>query len=108
MEAIADETGRLDGLIAAAGINHETPALQYTSEDAERMMSINFTGAFMTAQAAARQMVRLKQKGSILMIASMSATIANRGMLSPYVKLHLLYRTRLIHFAAHTTLPKPQ
>ncbi|KPM37414.1 hypothetical protein AK830_g9140 [Neonectria ditissima] len=82
-EGIADETGRLDGLIAAAGINQETPALEYTAEDADRMMSINFTGCFMTAQAAARQMIRLKQPGSICLIASMSATIANKGMIAP-------------------------
>lgn len=82
-EGIADTTGRLDGLIAAAGINQETPALEYTAEDADNMMSINFTGAFMTAQAAARQMVRLKQPGSICLIASMSGTIANKGMIAP-------------------------
>ncbi|KAF5545658.1 D-arabinitol 2-dehydrogenase [Fusarium napiforme] len=82
-EDIANGSGRLDGLIAAAGINHETPAIDYSMEETERMMSINFTGAFMTAQAAARQMIRLKQPGSIVMIASMSATIANKGMLAP-------------------------
>ncbi|KAF5018223.1 hypothetical protein F66182_9809 [Fusarium sp. NRRL 66182] len=82
-EKIADGAGRLDGLIAAAGINFETPAIDYPVDEVERMMSINFTGCFMTAQAAARQMIRLKQPGSILMIASMSATIANRGMLAP-------------------------
>ncbi|PNY24875.1 D-arabinitol 2-dehydrogenase [ribulose-forming] [Tolypocladium capitatum] len=83
MEGIADQAGRLDGLIAAAGINHEMPALEYTSEEVDRMMSINVTGVFMTAQAAARQMVRLKQQGSICLIASMSGTIANRGMYAP-------------------------
>lgn len=83
--AIADEGGRLDGLIAAAGINFETPALDYTVQETERMLSINVTGCFMTAQAAARQMVRLNQPGSIAMIASMSGTIANRGMFAPYV-----------------------
>ncbi|KAM0294205.1 hypothetical protein ACHAO9_001905 [Fusarium lateritium] len=82
-EDISNDAGRLDGLIAAAGINHETPAIDYSMEETERMMSINFTGAFMTAQAAARQMIRLKQPGGILMIASMSATIANKGMLAP-------------------------
>ncbi|KAF5560571.1 D-arabinitol 2-dehydrogenase [Fusarium phyllophilum] len=82
-EDIANGAGRLDGLIAAAGINHETPAIDYSMEETERMMGINFTGAFMTAQAAARQMIRLKQPGSIVMIASMSATIANKGMLAP-------------------------
>ncbi|KAH6976928.1 hypothetical protein BKA56DRAFT_59152 [Ilyonectria sp. MPI-CAGE-AT-0026] len=82
-EDVAEQTGRLDGLIAAAGINQETPALEYTAEDADRMMSINFTGCFMTAQAAARQMVRLKTPGSICLIASMSGSIANRGMIAP-------------------------
>ncbi|PHH82413.1 hypothetical protein CDD82_6101 [Ophiocordyceps australis] len=83
METIANDAGRLDGLIAAAGINHEMPALEYTSDEVDRMMGINVTGAFMTAQAAARQMVRLKQPGSICLIASMSGTIANRGMYAP-------------------------
>ncbi|KAF4499069.1 D-arabinitol 2-dehydrogenase [Fusarium agapanthi] len=82
-EDIANGAGRLDGLIAAAGINHETPTVDYSMEETEQMMSINFTGAFMTAQAAARQMIRLKQPGSIVMIASMSAAIANKGMLAP-------------------------
>ncbi|PHH59419.1 hypothetical protein CDD81_3205 [Ophiocordyceps australis] len=83
METIANDAGRLDGLIAAAGINHEMPALEYTSDEVDRLMGINVTGAFMTAQAAARQMVRLKQPGSICLIASMSGTIANRGMYAP-------------------------
>lgn len=82
-EGIANHSGRLDGLIAAAGINYEMPALEYSSEEVDRMMSINVTGAFMTAQAAARQMVRLKQPGSICLIASMSGTIANKGMYAP-------------------------
>lgn len=82
-QSIADNEGRLDGLIAAAGINYETPALDYTQEECERMLSINVTGCFMTAQAAARQMVRLGTPGSIAMIASMSGTIANRGMNAP-------------------------
>ena len=75
---IADKHGRLDGLIAAAGIQQETPALEYTAEDANHMLSINVTGVFMTAQAAAKQMIRFRQGGSIVLIASMSGTIANR------------------------------
>merc|ERR1712000_370759 len=76
--------GRLDGLIAAAGINHETPALDYPQEEVDRMMSINVTGAFMTAQAAARQMVRLKQPGSIAMVASMRALSPTRACMLPH------------------------
>ncbi|RYO86627.1 hypothetical protein DL766_003520 [Monosporascus sp. MC13-8B] len=80
---IADRRGRLDGLIAAAGIQQETPALEYTAADADRLLGVNVTGVLMTAQAVARQMVRLRTPGSIALIASMSGTIANRGLICP-------------------------
>lgn len=78
VEEIADKHQRLDGLIAAAGVQQETSALDYTAKDADYMMSVNVTGSFMTAQAAARQMIRFGNGGSIVMIASMSGTVANR------------------------------
>lgn len=80
---IADRHGRIDGLIAAAGIQQETAALDYTQEDCDRMMGINVTGVFMTAQAVARQMVKRKQGGSLVLIGSMSGTAANRGLICP-------------------------
>lgn len=75
---IAEKEGRLDGLIAAAGIQQETTALEYSAEDANRMFEVNITGVFMTAQAVARQMVKFGKGGSIVLIASMSASVANR------------------------------
>jgi NAD(P)-dependent dehydrogenase (short-subunit alcohol dehydrogenase family) len=75
---IGSKHGRLDGLIAAAGIQQETSALEYTAEDANTMFAVNITGVFMTAQAAAKQMIKFGNGGSILMIASMSATVANK------------------------------
>jgi NAD(P)-dependent dehydrogenase (short-subunit alcohol dehydrogenase family) len=53
-------------------------ALDYTAEDANRMFEVNITGVFMTAQAVAKQMIRFGNGGSIVMIASMSGSIANR------------------------------
>lgn len=78
IEEIAQKEGRMDGLIAAAGVQQETPALEYTAEDANFLMSINFTGVFMTAQAVAKQMIKFGNGGSIVLIASMSGTVANR------------------------------
>ena len=75
---IGDDRGRLDGLIAAAGIQQETPALEYTAKDANMMFEVNITGVFMTAQAVAKQMIRFGNGGSIAIIASMSAHAANR------------------------------
>lgn len=83
IEDIANTHGRLDGLIAAAGVQQETPALEYTAADANRLLEINVTGVFMTAQAVARQMIRFGRGGSIVLIASMSGTVANR------VRLHI-------------------
>ncbi|GAB1310226.1 Hydroxynaphthalene reductase-like protein Arp2 [Madurella fahalii] len=80
---IAEKEGRLDGLIAAAGIQQETPALEYTAEDADRMLGVNVTGVFMTAQAVAREMIKRGQKGSMVLIGSMSGTVANRGLICP-------------------------
>jgi NAD(P)-dependent dehydrogenase (short-subunit alcohol dehydrogenase family) len=71
VQEIADTEGRLDGLIAAAGIQQETSALEYTAEDANRMFEVNITGVFMCAQAVAKQMIRFGKGGSIVMIASM-------------------------------------
>ncbi len=80
---IADKTGRIDGLIAAAGIQQETPALEYSAKDADKMLGVNVTGVFMTAQAVARQMIKRKQQGSLVLIGSMSGTVANRGLICP-------------------------
>ena len=78
VENIGEEHGRMDGLVAAAGIQQETPALDYSAKDANMMFEINITGVFMTAQAVAKQMIKFGNGGSIAMIASMSATVANR------------------------------
>ncbi|ATZ46005.1 hypothetical protein BCIN_01g06850 [Botrytis cinerea B05.10] len=83
VEEIAQKEGRMDGLIAAAGIQQETPALEYSAEDVDLMMSVNVTGVFMTAQAVAKQMVKFGNGGSIVLIASMSGTVANRGLICP-------------------------
>lgn len=75
---ISDKEGRMDGLIAAAGIQQETTALDYSAKDANTMFEVNITGVFMTAQAVAKEMIRWGNGGSMAFIASMSGTIANR------------------------------
>ena len=40
-KAVADFKGRLDGLVAAAGIQHEAPALDYTAQDCRRILDVN-------------------------------------------------------------------
>ena len=38
---VADWKDRLDGLVAAAGIQYEAPALEYTAEDCRRILDVN-------------------------------------------------------------------
>jgi NAD(P)-dependent dehydrogenase (short-subunit alcohol dehydrogenase family) len=40
-EQVTNFKGRLDGLVAAAGIQHEAPALEYTQEDCRRILDVN-------------------------------------------------------------------
>ncbi|KAF9741105.1 hypothetical protein PMIN06_008355 [Paraphaeosphaeria minitans] len=80
---IAADRQRLDGLIAAAAIQQVTPALDYAPDDIAKMLSVNYTGVFLSARACARHMHKYKIQGSICLIASMSGTIANRGFIAP-------------------------
>ncbi|KAJ6439265.1 oxidoreductase protein [Purpureocillium lavendulum] len=83
IHSIADENKGLHGLIAAAGIQQVTPAVDYTIEDARKMMDVNYTGVFMTATATARAMFKHKSRGSMCLIASMSGLVANKGLICP-------------------------
>lgn len=81
--AIAEENGRLDGVVAAAGIQKVKPAIEWTSDEVAEMLEVNYTGVLMTAISAAKQMFRFKNRGSICFIASMSGQVANKGLLCP-------------------------
>ncbi|CAO1605573.1 hypothetical protein XANCAGTX0491_009084 [Xanthoria calcicola] len=80
---IAAKYQRLDGLIAAAGIQQVTAATEYKVEDVTKMMEINYTGVFMTAAAVARRMMEYGCKGSMVLVASISGFVANKGLISP-------------------------
>ncbi|KAF2768814.1 NAD(P)-binding protein [Teratosphaeria nubilosa] len=83
IKSISDVQGKLDGLVAAAGIQQETSALEYSQKDANTMFEVNITGVLMTAQAVAKEMIRWGNGGSMAFIASMSGTVANRGLICP-------------------------
>ncbi|KAI0428043.1 short-chain dehydrogenase [Xylaria sp. FL1042] len=83
IESIATKHRKLDGVIAAAAVQQICPAIDYTPDDAARIMAINYTGVMMTATSAARQMFKWKCHGSMCFIASMSGQVANKGLISP-------------------------
>lgn len=68
------------GIIACAGIQQRTLAVEYPIADFQRMLNVNVTGTFITAKTASKIFIKNKTKGSIVLIASMSGQIANRGL----------------------------
>lgn len=82
-EDIASQHQRLDGLVAAAGIQQVCPTTEYSVEDVHKMISINYTGVFFAAASVARRMREHKCPGSLVFIASMSGFVANKGLITP-------------------------
>jgi NAD(P)-dependent dehydrogenase (short-subunit alcohol dehydrogenase family) len=54
--AVADQNGKIDILIANAGINIRRTAMDCTVEDWNAVVQVNLTGVFLTARTAARHM----------------------------------------------------
>jgi glucose 1-dehydrogenase len=76
--------GRLDILVANAGIVHAADFLDLEEEDFERVLSVNLKGIFLAGQAAARQMVKQGGGGSIVNMSSVNAVMAIPNQV-PYV-----------------------
>tara|TARA_Y100001934_G_scaffold2232_2_gene3500 strand:- start:2904 stop:3677 length:774 start_codon:yes stop_codon:yes gene_type:complete len=70
--------GHIDILVNNAGVSLHKLALDTTIEDWNRVLNINLTGSFLTAQAAARVMVETGG-GKIIQIGSISGQRGNMG-----------------------------
>ncbi len=72
VEAVAGDEGRVDGLVAAAGIvEDDVAAEELDIEIFDRVMAVNLRGVFLTAQAFGRRMLA-QEEGRIVAISSMS------------------------------------
>lgn len=80
LDAAVDETvkrlGKLDIMVANAGIGIDVNAEDMTEDQWDRVMDVNLKGVFFAAQAAARHMIPRKS-GNIVVTSSLSAYVAN-------------------------------
>lgn len=68
------------GLVACAGVSDKDPATEFSVDRFRRLMDINVTGTFLSAQAVAREMRHANVSGSMVLVASMSGTNVNKGV----------------------------
>jgi len=89
IQAAVSAYGRLDCLIANAGIVVARDFLDLAEEDFDRVIRVNLKGVFLTGQAAARQMVAQGPDsdgvaGTIINMSSVNAVLAIPSI-TPYV-----------------------
>jgi glucose 1-dehydrogenase len=72
--------GRLDIVIANAGITLFGDFFTYTPESFSRVMQVNLSGTFFLAQAAANQMKKQQSGGSILFMSSVTGHQAHKDL----------------------------
>lgn len=72
--------GKLDIVVANAGITLFGDFFDYTSEAFSRVMEVNLAGTFFLAQAAAREMKKQKSGGSLLFMSSVTGHQAHKNL----------------------------
>ena len=76
-DMVVQELGSVNIICCFAGVVGCTHAIDLSSQEWKRTLDINTTGAFLSAQAAAGQMIKAGTGGSIVLIASISAHRTN-------------------------------
>lgn len=76
VSAAVEQLGSIDGVVTCAGIEIGGHALDVEAEAFRRVIDVNLTGSFLTAQAAARAMREAGHGGAIVLIGSLNSHVA--------------------------------
>ena len=105
VESTLQRFGNIDILVNNAGAARgadRVPLVDLTLEDWSRVMDVNLTGAFLTSQAVAREMLKQGRGGSIINISSMASRLAAAGAgaySASKVAINTLSRTLAVELA---------
>lgn len=80
-DAVLDEYGPFDALVACAGIRDRAPLIDMTADQFDRMVGTHVRGGFFGMRAMARRWQRQNVGGAIVAIASVVATHAVSGQI---------------------------
>jgi 3-oxoacyl-[acyl-carrier protein] reductase len=104
VDAVLAVYGRIDVLVANAGIYPNTNFLDIPEEEWDRVLDVNLKGCFLTCQAVARAMVAAGQGGTIVTLSSGAANNAIRGWAhynASKAGVIMLTKTMAIELAEH-------
>ena len=103
VQGAAKRHGRLDIVVANAGIQHRAPITEFATADFQRVIDTNLTAVWALAREAAKIMIPAK-RGRIIMTGSISAILA-RPTISAYIAskgaVHALTRELAYELAPH-------
>jgi 3-oxoacyl-[acyl-carrier protein] reductase len=82
VKSVVQRLGGLQILVNNAGIADDALLLRTRPEQWQRVLSVNLTGAFNCSRAAARQILRARQRGRIVNISSVVGERGNAGQVA--------------------------
>lgn len=99
-----ERNGRLDGLVAAAGIAHWATALEQTYDQWRHVLDVNLEGTYLAATAVGRELARSGRPGAMVFIGSWIGSNPANGLL-PYcvskAGIDMLAQCLALELAAH-------
>jgi NAD(P)-dependent dehydrogenase (short-subunit alcohol dehydrogenase family) len=78
VQEVIDQHGRLDILVNNAGVTHDNLTLNLTTDEWDKVLAVNLSGAFHMSQPAIRHMLA-RGTGRIINISSIAAETGNVG-----------------------------
>lgn len=104
MEQTVREHGAPTRVVSSAGIGSSGLLLKLPPAEWERVLSVNLTGTWFTIRAAAQAMIDAELEGSIVVVSSISGTVADRDMGAYCVSkagLDMLVKVAAVEWGVH-------